>query len=326
VKTGRIFVGAAAAAGLVVLASRIGLRDAAAHARNLGVALPILLTAGFARLLIQTQAWQTALRSEGVTAPYWRLVGVRLASQAAGYLTVGPAASEPVKLAMLRDCGGMEATAPATLIETGAYWLTTVILGFAGAFAAAALASKPRLAWTGAALFGGALALLTTRRSVLTPLIRALGARAPRWLRSAENAELRIRSFRERRPAAARTVLILDGAAQTIALLEVAAVLWAAGIRCSAAQVLAIESAARLVKTLGAFIPARLGSDEGGSAAAFALLGFAPAAGLMLAVARRARDLLFSAAGIAWAASSGAGRERAAASADLMALQLVEER
>lgn len=324
-KTTRILIGTAAAAGLAILASRIGLPDVAAQARNLGIALPIVLAAGAARLLIQTHGWRTALRAENVTAPYWRLVAVRLASQAAGYLTVGPAASEPVKLVMLRDYAPIEATAPATLIETGAYWLTTVVLGFLGAFAAAALAANPRVAWTGALLFGVALALLTSRRTVLTPVVRALGVRAPRWLRSAETAELRIRSFRERRPAAARTVLILAAVAQTITLLEVAAVLWAAGIRCSAAHVLAIESASRLVKTLGAFIPARIGSDEGGSAAAFALLGFAPAAGLMLAVARRARELLFSVAGIACAAAANT-KQNLEAGAAVLPLRLIEER
>jgi hypothetical protein len=89
-----------------------------------------------------------------------------------------------------------------------------------------------------------------------------------------------------------------------VTLAEVAAVLWAVGIRASVLEVLAIEAAGRMVKILGAWIPGRIGADEGGAAVSFALLGYAPAAGLMLVVTRRLRDLLWCAAGIVWAAGS----------------------
>jgi hypothetical protein len=312
--------------GLAVLAQRIGFRDIAAQMRNLGIALPIVLVAGFARLFLQTRAWSIALRADGILVPESRLFGVRLASLAAGYLTVlGPAASEPTKLVMLRDCASMAGAAPATLMETGAFWLTTVMLGLVGAGAAVFLVKDARLVWAAVAIFGVGLVLLMMKQAVLTPLVRLTGSRTPRWLRSAEEGELRIRSFRDRQPAATRTVFILDAIAQVITWFEVAIVLWAAGFRFSVVQVLAIEAAGRIFRILGAWIPGRIGADEGGAAASFALLGLPAAAGLMLAVARRARDLLWCAMGIMWAASTGTGRRTAQAPASNATVCLGED-
>jgi hypothetical protein len=322
----RIFVAAAAALALGWLARRIGLADIAARLQNLRVVLPVVLLAGLIRLWLQTRAWRAALCAEGIATPQSRLVGVRLASQAAGYLAaLGPVVSEPAKLVLLRNPAGMAAAAPATLVETGTYWFTTVLLGLAGTLAGAFLIADTRAVWAAAVVFGAALAVLVTRRSLLSPLVRAAGARAPAWLRSAETGELRIRSFRDRHPRATGRVLALNSVAQLMTLAEVAAVLWAVGIRPSPLHVLAIEAAGRMVKILGAWIPGRIGADEGGAAASFALLGLPPAAGLMLAVARRVRDLLWCGAGIAWAARLSA-RPRASKTVSSQVSLCVEER
>jgi len=56
----------------------------------------------------------------------------------------------------------------------------------------------------------------------------------------------------------------------------------------------------RGLKMLSGWIPARLGSDEGGAVSAFALTGFSPMLGLALALTRRVRDLLWALIGIVW--------------------------
>jgi hypothetical protein len=307
VRKTRTFVAVVAALALGVLAYRIGLRNVAAQLWHLRLTLPIVVAASFLRLLLQTRAWRVALCADGLDVPQSRLIGVRLASQAAGYLvSLGPAISEPAKVLLLGSPTDAAAALPATLVETGAYWFTSAILGLAGAFAGLFVIADTRAVWAAAALFGLALPVLVSRRPMLSLLVRAIGRRAPKWLCSAEKAEAQIRSFRDRRPRAARSVLALDAVAQLLTLAEVAGVMWAAGIRPSFLQVIAIEAAGRVVKILGIWIPGRIGADEGGAAASFALLGFPAAAGLMLAVARRARDLLWCAVGIVWAARSGA--------------------
>lgn len=291
---------------LGVVAYQIGAKEVFAQIRGLGRVLPVVLAASGVRLLIQTRAWSIALRSEGIYVPQSRLIGVRLASQAAGYMaSFGPAVSEPTKLALLRNSAGMSATAEATLLETGTYWFTSALMGLAGTCAASFLLTDSRAVWSAATVFGIALALLSMRSSLLSPLVRWAGPRAPQWLRSAEVVENRIRSFRERRPRAAAKVSALDGLAQLLTLVEVAGALWMMGLRVSVPQVLAIEAAGRMVKILGSWIPGRIGSDEGGSVASFVLLGYAPTAGLLLALARRGRDLLWCSAGILWVANLG---------------------
>ncbi|MCE5309141.1 MAG: hypothetical protein LLG20_15990 [Acidobacteriales bacterium] len=232
-----------------------------------------------------------------------------IAVQAAGYLAVlGPVVSEPAKLVLLRNSCGLAATASSTLIETGTYWFTAVILSLAGTCAGAFLIAVTPVVCAAAALFGIALAVLVSRRSLLTPLVRMAGARAPGWLRSAELVEHRIRSFRDQHPRAARRVLGFDPLAQLLTLIEVAVVLWWVSAHFSPLRALIIEAAGRVVKVLGAWIPGRIGADEGGVATAFALLGLPPAAGMMLAIARRLRDLFWCAAGIVWAARSSTCR------------------
>lgn len=303
----RILAAAGATVALGALAWRIGLSDIGIHFCNLNIVLPIVLLAGVIRVFLQTRAWSVALRVDSIEVPQSRLVGIRLASQAAGYLTMlGPAVTEPTKLVLLRNPTGIAAATPATLVETGAYWFTTVFLGLAGAVAGAFLVADSRVVWAAAALFGLGLTLLGTRRSFLPSLATLLGTHTPKWLRSAATAELDIRSFRERHRTAFTEVLALDSLAQIVTLLEVFAALWAVGIQVSALQVLVIEAAGRMVKILGAWIPGRIAADEGGAAASFALLGLAPAAGLVLAIGRRVRDVLFCVLGIVWATQSRA--------------------
>jgi hypothetical protein len=305
VKTIRILGGIGAAIAVALLARRIGMSHIADQLSNLRFALPIILLASLVRLFLQTRAWRVALQADGIEVPQPRLFAIRLASQAAGYLTVvGPAASEPTKLVLLRNPSGAGAAAPATLVETGAYWFTTVVLGLAGTVAAAFLMADWRAISAAAIVFGIAVLFLGTRHPFLPSLVAATGHRAPRWLKSAAKAESDIRGFRDRHRTAFAEVLALDALAQLLTLIEVLAALWVVGIRVSMLQVLVIEAAGRMVKILGAWIPGRIGADEGGAAASFTLLGLAPGVGLMLATGRRLRDLLCCAAGLVWAAHS----------------------
>ena len=79
---------------------------------------------------------------------------------------------------------------------------------------------------------------------------------------------------------------------------EVVVVLWALHLSIHFVTILVIEGVTRGLKMLSGWIPARLGSDEGGAISAFALIGFSPMLGLALALTRRVRDLLWAFIGI----------------------------
>jgi hypothetical protein len=67
-------------------------------------------------------------------------------------------------------------------------------------------------------------------------------------------------------------------------------------------MILALEAANRVVKAMGSWVPARIGADETGMAAAFLAFGLPSASGLALALARRSRDLLEVVIGFTWLA------------------------
>jgi hypothetical protein len=148
--------------------------------------------------------------------------------------------------------------------------------------------------------------IITRRTPILSGLVRALGKKAPSWLARAEKFESLIRDYRMNQPALVRRMFWIDVACQVLIASEVVVVLWALHLSIHFFTILVIEGVTRGLKMLSGWIPARLGSDEGGAISAFALIGFSPMLGLALALTRRFRDLLWAFTGIvllAW--SSG---------------------
>jgi len=87
-------------------------------------------------------------------------------------------------------------------------------------------------------------------------------------------------------------------------------VLWSLHLPIHCFTILVIEGVTRGLKMLSGWIPARLGSDEGGAISAFALTGLTPMLGLALALTRRVRDLLWAFIGIVWLGWNSRGTKR----------------
>jgi hypothetical protein len=66
-----------------------------AQLKAMRVALPIVMTLSALRLFLQANTWSASLKNENVTVDTTTLVGVRLASQSMGYLTVHFTAAPP---------------------------------------------------------------------------------------------------------------------------------------------------------------------------------------------------------------------------------------
>jgi len=265
-------------------------------------ALVVILVLSLIRLRLQTQSWALALREDGVDSDTRELMFLRLASQGIGYLTVlGPAASEPMKIKLLEHHRG-SATA-ATLVDTGTYWMSAGLVLIAGSISATFVLTRNHIAsLLLAVLVAAGLWLLARPDVILGPLISWLGKRSPGWLTKAAQIEGEIRGFAAAHPATVRRMFVLDLACQALLLAEVAVALYFLHLPLRAGPVLSIEAAGRAVRLVGGWMPARIGADEGGAAAAFAALGFPAAAGLALALARRFRDMLASVIGLIWLA------------------------
>ncbi len=283
--------------------AHVGLPKMMEQVKAMRVALPIVLALSALRLFLQTLTWSASLKGEDVSVDTTRLMGVRVAAQSMGYLTVlGPVISEPMKIKLLGTAS--EPTITATFLDDGVYWFTSTLLAIAG------IVSLPLVAVHGATyhsipailVLAFAVAIIRRRTPVLSDLMRALGTRAPSWLARAEKLEASIREYRLNQPALVNRMFGIDVACQVLVAFEVVIVLRSLHLPIHFFAVLAIEGMTRALKLISGWIPARLGSDEGGAISAFALTGLSPLLGLSLALTRRIRDLLWALIGIVWLA------------------------
>ena len=297
-----IFVSAAGLALFIWLASTIGWTDTVQKLSSARMAVLALLLLSLLRLALQTHSWRTALRAEGIQARPSELVGIRLAAQSIGYLSVlGLAASEPMKLRLLRNHQGRATTA--TLADTSVYGFSSALFGTAGCVSAGLVMTRGlggASLTAMAAIFVLGLVVAAYPKPLLSPLVRLLAARCPAWLARAEEIETAIRRFGAQHQTSIRRMFWLDLGCQLLAAGEVVAVFVALRIPLHASTILALEAASRAVKMIASWMPARIGADETGAVAAFAAFGLPSSSALALALARRARDLLACAIGLGW--------------------------
>jgi hypothetical protein len=264
-----------AAAGLLVLGfvgSRVGLHAVIKELAEVRAGIAIIIVLSLVRLVLQTRSWAIALRQGGSRTSTGELMLIRLASQGMGYLTVlGPVASEPMKISLLRKRGNSPVAA--TLVDTGVYWFTSALMGIAGCLAAAVLLAHNlksiATAVLLALLFSGALFVIARPNLLLVRLADFLGARCPRWLRKAGEVEIAVREFARRDRSAIRQMFLMDLVCQALMAAEIATVFWFLRLPLHVGVILGLEAATRMVKMAAGWMPARIGADESGAAGAF---------------------------------------------------------
>jgi hypothetical protein len=283
--------------------AHVGLSTMVAQLKAMRIAVPIVMALSALRLFLQCTTWSASLKGENIAVNRTRLIGVRLASQSMGYLTVlGPVISEPMKIKLLGTSS--ESTITATFLDTGVYWFTSALVAISG------VVCLPLVAAHGAAyhwipvilaLAVGVFAI-TRRSPILAGVVRAFGRRAPSWLARAEKVEASIRNYRVEQPALVSRMFWIGVACQLLIASEVLVVLWSLHLPIHFFAVMAVEGVTRSLKLASGWVPARVGFDEGGAISAFAVAGLSPMNGLGLALTRRVRDLLWALIGILWLA------------------------
>jgi hypothetical protein len=300
-------------AGLVLLvlaAAKVGFVGLLHNLAAGWIALPILVGLGAIRLALQTFTWSSALRKDGINVGAGTLIGARLASRGMGYLSVlGPMIEEPMKIKLLGESAA-KATA-ATLIDSGVDFFSSGVIAIAGSLCAVhALAGGrhviPLLLASASTCLG--LFLIMRPRPLLPALLRVLGSRCPAWLKPAEGVELAIRDFQTRYPASIRMMLLVELLCHILIVAEIATIVLVFKLPFHVGTVMALEAANRVVRIMGGWLPARIGADETGMAAAFLMFGLPSASGLALALVRRVRDVGEVLAGLGWLAWTSRSR------------------
>jgi uncharacterized membrane protein YbhN (UPF0104 family) len=287
-----------------VVAAKMGWRGMIEELKAVWIALPVLVALSAARLLLQTMSWKCALQTDGIHTGIGQLMGARVSSKGMGYLSVlGPIVAEPMRISLLgKDA---EAATSATLIDTGVYWFSSGLFAILGSLCAVVYMGGHNhtgaLIWLAVSTLIG-LVMIARGQALLPGLVKKLGSKAPSWLKKAEEKELALRSFKNAHPKQVRRMFWMGIACQVLMVMEIAAIFWALKMPIHCGMILALEAANRVVKAMGSWVPARIGADETGMAAAFLAFGLPSASGLALALARRSRDLLEVVIGFTWLA------------------------
>jgi hypothetical protein len=308
----------------------IGVDTLARDLRLIGWGLAVILLVESLSVLLNTGGWALAFPSGERTVSTRRLLAARLAGDGVNYFT--PSATLGGELLRVRLLGHH---VPATLrwasvsvakIGQSVAQAVFIFLGLAlvlpgltawspglgrpGAIAAAVVAGA-------AAVVAGAAFVRTVGRGFWATMRGALGrvrlARLlpPSWAgpgRDLDRALARLGPWR----AAASLGCFVAGWA--VGAAEIYLILYWVGGTVDWHTALALETGSVLLDGMLFFVPAKVGTQEGGKVVLFAALGLSPARGLTVGVVRRIRELTYAGLGLValgWlSARSSAGASR----------------
>lgn len=301
----------AAAGGLGLLAwliQHVGWGSVWAQLRVLGPLAPVVLALTGLRYGLQAAGWRLALPPGG--RPAWgpAVRGI-VAGEAVGYLAWGGfVAREPVKVWFVRHQTDAARALTATIAERTMYGLAAALLAaIAGVVAARTWHGGLLLAVVavGAAAVAG---LGARRRSRMSGVARPRAtcatlpddgpakAAAPAFATSV--AETARALWRDRRGGlmAIFTLAVLQ---EALLVAEAWLLLHALGADVSFDTVVVVEGGTKVINAVGGFVPGRVGVAEGALAALADALRLGAGLGVSLALARRARAVTWSLAGLA---------------------------
>src|SRR5919107_2721776 len=281
---------------------------------------PILLLAGL-RFAVRVRAWMLCFE-EPHRLGFWEAFKAYLIGDAAGNVVpLGIVVSEPTKAAMASRRGvPFTATFSAIAIENIFYMLSVAFFVFCGAAALLAAFPLPKVLRyssygivAGAGLFVAfaAYALRREWRFLSAALrwtaARGLGRRAlERRLARVAGFEERIYGFYSRNPRPFPGLFSCEAAFHLLGVAEGYLTIWLiGGAAPSVLSAFLFESVNRVITVVFKFVPLRAGIDELGTGHLARVLAFGMAAGVTLAIVRKARLVFWMAAGVALLVARG---------------------
>jgi hypothetical protein len=281
-----------------------------AEARELGLALPLVLLPSVGWHLLRAAGWYVCFPSDQRPS-YWRVFRVRLAADGVGYFTIRGVASEPLRVVLLMGRVPPVVSAAASVLERTAMGIMSVVgVGLFAAFAVSAeiLPETWERVFRGIAITAGVVLLITLLFFLRTgryfgPLLERIyaktawrwaGGRTVRAISAVEELFFKLARTDARR---IRMLVALSVACYFLMALEVYAVFWAIGQPIPLWIGAVVEAFTRSASIPSGAIPANLGALEASNFAVIKALGLA--GGGTLALFRRFRSLLFATLGLA---------------------------
>jgi hypothetical protein len=309
-------VGALAAIGgaaLFVWAIRsAGTTAVADGVRRVGPGILLIWLLGGIRGLVRAAAWRLCL-GPGHRPGLATMFSAYLAGDAIGNVTpFGLLLSEPSKVFLLRRRIDVPASTAALAVENLFYGGAVIVMLAAGSIAVAAFAvpQPVRIAsltvLASAIAVAGAAGIAAARPRLIGDWFETLFAlpivdrHFRRWLPRLREIGMRIVEFRSRSRGAVLPLVILEASYQLLAVMEIwFALALITGVPPDLLTAFVLECVNRTITVAFQFVPMWLGVDEAGTSLATSILGLGPAAGVTLALVRKARVALWTGIGIA---------------------------
>jgi glycosyltransferase 2 family protein len=296
---------------LVVLVTQIDVAHVKTYLHEMRWAFPLIFLPYIVVYCCDTLGWRFAF-GRSLPVPFHTLFLTRIGGEAINNLTpFAYLGGEPVKAHLLTRfqipiIQGMAASIIAKLLISISQFFF-VILG--GILALSDLVTHPDVLWAlvliilavGVLLaglsYGLRVGLFTILFSVLdhwtlTPSFME------RWRVQLRLLDETIVEFSSRHPWYLVLSLALHFVGWVLGTLEVLAIFYAVGIPVSAAEAVAIEALASVVKAMAFFIPGSLGVQDGGNVLLLAIFGYPSGFGLTFSLVRRMRELLWISVGL----------------------------
>lgn len=275
-----------------------------------GLALIIIL-GGFSQL-IRTCAWRQTFMCDIRGLSWSRSLGTQLASDACGQLGLaGKLLGDGVRISLLGSIVPLSSGISACAIDGGLHTLTAAVvtvLGIIASLLLVPLSGRWRvhgllLAAVLVALVILAAVAVASRWQLIGNAARAIGRL--RWLHNwisgkqsiIDSAEHNLLAFPREAPTAFWAILTLNLLWHAMAVLEVYVVLRFMGARIAVVGAFALEGLTKVINLVGAINPGNLGTFEGGNMLIAKMVGVTGAAGLTLALCRRARAVFWAGVG-----------------------------
>jgi len=299
---------------LIFVINRVGVQPLFDALLRIGFGFFVILGLSGLRHFLRTIAMRAAVPAEHRRITFRQAFAARLGGEAISFLTfTGPLLGEATKVALLRKRVPLTYGVPALVVDNLLYNLSVVFFVLSGACVMLARYSLPRsvyLVLLGIA-FVAALGILIVviaakrRVMVLTWIIDRLAQLrlSPKVILKKRHhiyhLESKVYDFYKHHPGVFFLMIACNLLAHASSVLEVYLALKMLGFQPQWAQAYIIESLTKVINFAFAFVPGTIGVYEGGTEVILQKgLGFTPAAGLALALVRKAAIVCWTSVGL----------------------------
>lgn len=302
----------------VLLIERTGPGTIAARVWEVGAGFLLLIFISGVRHILRTIAWYHSIEPEERQVKFRDLFAIRLVGEAVTDLTfLGPLLGETVKGLTLSRRISAEHSASSVVIENLAYTFATGLViasGLTLLVSEFAMPSSVRTAGLGVLvvllLFGATVGWIVKKRyRVVSKVLDGLkkleidwGSRLQARRDKVDRFEENVHDFCRRHRVESGFILLLEILAIFTGVIEAYIILSLTVHRSSFLAAFVIEAVNRVVNLFFAFVPMRMGVDEGGAALVVKAVGYGAAEGVSLAIIRKIRMLFWVAIGLLLAA------------------------